>query len=191
MGEYEFENKLRKDQKADKIFNWLQNSILMGFCSFFIYKTLFTDWLNAPTTTSVLGKYVYLILFFIGLIYATSQIYRSKLLSTIINFDTNLNQLQNIKLIEKGLKRSELKSILKDKNYFVFFHHGNWWMLKKEIHLLAIDKKIKYFTVEPSYINPGSHISAKRINEFNDKIESNLRIEKNIFNRINRNKTIN
>ena len=38
MGEYEFENKLRKDQKADKIFNWLQNSILMGFCSFFIYK---------------------------------------------------------------------------------------------------------------------------------------------------------
>lgn len=176
---------LKNDQRMDKIFNWVSNSLIISFCLYCIYSTLFNNWLNVPIQTSQIGSYIYLLIFSFGIVYGLIQISRTKLLTEITTIANEFDEVKNKSIIEKAIKKMDLKILSNNENYYLCLHHTNWWVTRKEIHLLANQNEINYFTTEPSYINPGSHINAKRIKTFNEllrlKINSEIYSQKQII----------
>jgi len=180
----EFKNFINQIQRDEIRFHRIRFLIYIGFCLFFLYKSLLTNWLNVPVTLFRFEANIYILLFGLGLIYSINQLLKSNTLNQVIYFE-NYNTIEDNSIIINEVI-NELDLVLVSISIYMYECDlpKNWWEVKKKIYFLSNTNRIEYITIIPSPVmNTGADTNYKLIKRINERIDIKLKKFTNLMKR--------
>ena len=134
----ELQEKLEKENKSDKVWNYFMCVFVIIGGPYFLIKLITLDnWEQSPLEVKIF--FFMLVAFFVGL--GVFGFWRIPLAYKLTEIKTELNQKQNSEIITKLPNTLRMNLIESENNYSKYSFQDRFWD-KKTVHLLAENDKI-------------------------------------------------